>query len=191
MWENQMFAKTRLQLHSLRNTCRFGPLTLFALLLRLRKREKGRERERKREKERKRERKREKERRHQPPFLYHIGISYESVCYRIVLHHESRSCHQTRHQRSLAALDSPCFPKPSAPRARLFVAPSAALPPWILGRGTFLRRIQRAPRLKRGAWKCHGHRFRQNMRWWTHQLTLFIANQPDTLQKMTNSLLVN
>ena len=44
------------------NTCRFGPLTLFALLLRLRKREKERERERKREKERERERKRERKR---------------------------------------------------------------------------------------------------------------------------------
>ena len=56
-----MFAKTRLQLHSSRNTCRFGPLTLFALLLRLRKGEKERERERKREKERK-ERERERKR---------------------------------------------------------------------------------------------------------------------------------
>ena len=48
----------------LKNTCRFGPLTVFALLLRLRKREKEREkeRERKRERERERERKREKER---------------------------------------------------------------------------------------------------------------------------------
>ena len=128
-----MFAKTRLQLHSLRNTCRFGPADSFRFAAPV---EKERERERKGEKERERERKREKERERERKrgdinhlFLYHIGISYESVCYRIALHHESRSCHQTRHQRSLAALDSPCFPKPAAPRARLFVAPSAALPP--------------------------------------------------------------